>query len=132
MKRSVVIFILAALVIILSLLWYTNTQKTISLTAAMQFIILLIVVGLALFIGVKRLTSYKRGEPAEDELSKKIQLKTASVSFYISIYLWLFIMFFSDRLTLENHTLIGIGIAGMALVYVLSWIIISLRGLKDE
>jgi peptidoglycan/LPS O-acetylase OafA/YrhL len=90
------------------------------------------VVGIAVYIGIKRIKSARRGEPSEDELTKKIMVKTASVSYYISIYLWLFIGFFSDRLNLANHTLIGIGISGMAMVYVLSWVIISLRGLRDE
>jgi hypothetical protein len=132
MKRAIVIFILAALVIITGAFWFANTEKSLSLTEVMQFIVLILVVGIAVYIGIKRMMSVKRGEPAEDELSKKILTKTSSLSFYISIYLWLFIGYFSDRLKLENHTLIGIGIAGMAMIFVLTWVILSARGLRDE
>ncbi len=132
MKRAILIFILSALVIITSVFWFANAKINLNLGLIMQFAVLVMVVGLAVFIGVKRLRSVRRGEPAEDELSRRIMVKASSVSFYISIYLWLFIMFFSERIDLPNHTLIGIGILGMAVVFVLSWVILTFRGVKDE
>lgn len=132
MKRTIVIFILSALVLTLSAFWFANAKTDLNPGLMMQFGVLVMVVGLAVFIGVKRLRSARRGEPAEDELSRRIMVKASSVSFYISIYLWLFIMFFSERLDMPNHTLIGMGIVGMTVVLVLSWAILSIRGLKDE
>jgi peptidoglycan/LPS O-acetylase OafA/YrhL len=132
MKRAIFIFAVAVLLIVSSTIWFAYAASNFDMIEFFPRIILFIVGGLAIFIGIRRISGIKRGEPAEDELSKKIQVKTASISYYISIYLWLFIGFFSYRLNIENHTLIGVGIAGMALVYVLSWVIISLRGLRDE
>jgi len=90
------------------------------------------VIGFAVFIGVKRLLSFKRGEPVEDELSKKILLKASSISFYVSIYLWLFIMYYSDKTQLESHTIIGMGILGMSIIFAIAWVVTYLRGIKNE
>jgi hypothetical protein len=132
MKRVMLIFLVAAVLMASSTIWFTYAASGFNLLEFFPRIILFLVGGLAIFIGIRRISGIKRGEPSEDELSKKIQVKTASISFYISIYLWLFIMYFSDKLNLENHTLIGVGIAGMALIYILSWIALKMWGLKDE
>lgn len=86
----------------------------------------------ALFIGFKRLSSARRGEPSEDELSKKVMQKTASFSYYISLYLWLIIMYFSEKLDYETHTLIGAGIIGMAITFAVCWLIFNFGGIKNE
>jgi peptidoglycan/LPS O-acetylase OafA/YrhL len=132
MKRAIVIFVLAAFLIVSSAIWFAYAATSFNLLEFFPRIILVLIGGLAVLIGIRRIVSLKRGEPAEDELSKQIQVKTASISYYISIYLWLFIMYFCDRLNIDNHTLIGVGIAGMALIYVLSWVILRLKGLRDE
>lgn len=132
MKRTVLIFVLAALVLLTCAYWFRNSIPNLNFIELMNFVIILMVVGLAIFMGVKRIRSFKRGEPAEDELSKKILVKTSSISYYASIYLWLSIMYFSERLNLANHTLIGLGILGMAVIFVLTWVILNFRGIKDE
>jgi len=73
----------------------------------------------------------KRGEPAEDELSKKILQKASSMSFYISLYIWMGVMYYSDETKLETHSLIGTGILGMAIVFCACWVIFKIRGLRD-
>lgn len=130
MKRAVIIFVLAALVLISTFWWLA--ESGVNLTALLQVPVILMVVGLAVFIGIRRLKSVRRGEPAEDELSRKIQGKASSISFYISIYLWLAIMFYSDKVQLETHTLIGVGILGMAVIFALTWVILNFRGYRDE
>jgi peptidoglycan/LPS O-acetylase OafA/YrhL len=97
-----------------------------------NFGVIVILISFAVFIGIKRFLSAKRGEPTEDELSKKILHRAAGFSYYISIYLWLAIMYFSDRTELENHTLIGVGILGMALIFAICWSVIHLTGLKND
>jgi peptidoglycan/LPS O-acetylase OafA/YrhL len=96
------------------------------------FGIIIIVVAFAVFVGFKRLSSTRRGEPAEDELSKKVMQKTSSLSYYISLYLWLAIMYFSDRFKYETHTVIGAGILGMAITFAICWIVINFRGVRNE
>jgi peptidoglycan/LPS O-acetylase OafA/YrhL len=132
MKRIVVMFVIVALVIITTVLLFMNIDTAYKPADLIQLGVMIIVVGFALYAAYRRLTSAKRGEPAEDELSKKIMQKTAAFSYYISIYLWLALGFFSDRLKLETHTIIGIGIMGMAVLFAICWVIINFTGVKNE
>ena len=93
--------------------------------------IVFILVGFAVALGAARLRSRRRGEPAEDELSKRVMTRASSLAYYVSIYLWLFIMYISDKATLPAHTLVGTGIAGMAVVFLLCWLGVKLFGLKN-
>jgi len=132
MKKAVIVFVLAAMVVVLTALWFFSESNKITASDIAGLGVIILVVGFAVFIGYKRLTSAKRGEPAEDELSKKVMLKTSSLSFYISLYLWLMIMYFSDKLKLETHTIIGAGILGMAVTFAICWIYFNFRGVRNE
>ena len=132
MKNISVLFVVVILVVITTGLWFFNSDTGFNLKELSPFVIILVVLGFAVFIGIKRFSSAKRGEPIEDELSKKILVKASSISFYVSIYLWLVIMYYSDKTPLENHTLIGLGILGMALIFAITWVVIHFRGLSNE
>jgi len=58
--------------------------------------------------------------------------KTASLSYYVSLYLWLAIMYFSDRINYETHTIIGAGILGMAVIFAVCWLFFNFRGVRNE
>jgi len=132
MKKAVIVFIVAALVLATVGLWIFSSSGNFKPADIASFGIIILVVVFAVFFGVKRLTSAKRGEPPEDELSKKVMRKTSSLSYYISLYLWLAIMYFSDRFNYETHTIIGIGILGMAVVFAVCWLVINFIGIKNE
>jgi len=132
MKKAVIVFIVAALVLATVGLWIFSSSGNFKPADIASFGIIILVVVFAVFIGVKRLTSAKRGEPPEDELSKKVMRKTSSLSYYISLYLWLAIMYFSDKFNYETHTIIGIGILGMAVVFSVCWIVINFTGIRNE
>ncbi|MCJ7449167.1 MAG: hypothetical protein MUO72_15930 [Bacteroidales bacterium] len=132
MKRAVIVFILAALVLISVGVWFFSSSAKVTTVDILSFGIIILVVAFAVFIGFKRLSSAKRGEPAEDELSKKVMRKTSSLSYYISLYLWLVIMYFSDKLKFETHTIIGAGILGMAVIFAICWLIINFGGIRNE
>ena len=132
MKRAVLVFVLAAMFVATTALWFFSKTNKITTVDIAGLGVILLVVGFAVFIGYKRLTSAKRGEPAEDELSKKVMLRTSSLSYYISLYLWLVIMYFSDRLKLETHTIIGVGILGMAVIFTICWLVFNFRGVRNE
>ena len=83
-------------------------------------------------VAFRRFISAKKGEPAEDELSKQILQKAASLSFYVSLYLWLLISYFSHKLEFETEQLIGYGIIGMAIIFVGSWYFFRIKGLNDD
>jgi len=131
MKRAILVFVLAVLVLLTVGLWiFSSTElKPMDLVS---FGIIILVVAFAVFIGYKRLSSAKRGEPPEDELSKKVMQKTSALSYYISLYLWLAIMYFSDKIDYETHTVIGAGILGMAIVFAICWLVFNFRGIRNE
>jgi peptidoglycan/LPS O-acetylase OafA/YrhL len=132
MKKTILLFVIAILVLGTVGLWIYSSKNAFSPGNIFQLGVIVIVVGFALFFGIKRAGSTMRGEPAEDELSRKMLVKASSISFYISIYLWLIVMYFSDKTKLATHTLIGAGILGMALLFALCWVVIYLRGIRNE
>ena len=105
MKKTVLIFIVAALVVVTTAVWIITSRAAFKPADLGMYAVLILVVGFALFIGVKRLSSVKKGEPAEDELSKKVLQKTAAMSYYISLYLWLAVMYVSDKKDYETSCL---------------------------
>jgi hypothetical protein len=128
MKKTVITFVIAGLVLITFILWGLTTRFTWDPANILMVAGGVIVVGFAFGLGINRLRSLKRKEPVEDELSKKTMIKASSLSFYISIYFWLGVMYVSDRIDLESHSLIGAGILGMSIIFFLSWGGIKLFG----
>ncbi|MBK7132016.1 MAG: hypothetical protein IPH69_04080 [Bacteroidales bacterium] len=132
MKKSVIVFMVAALVLLATILWILSSSGVLKTNDFGSILVVFLLLVFALFIGFKRLRSARRGEPAEDELSKKVMQKSASLSYYISIYMWLAIGYFSESLDYEIHTLIGAGIIGMAITFAVCWLIFNFGGIKNE
>ncbi len=131
MKKSFIVFILGALILITAGIWiFTSTgRKPVDLVSLG---VIIFVVGFAIFVGYKRVRSERWGEPAEDELSKKILQRTAGLSYYISLYLWLVIMYISDKVKYETDTLITAGILGMAVTFAVCWLFFNFRGIRND
>jgi peptidoglycan/LPS O-acetylase OafA/YrhL len=132
MKRAVLIFVIAALVLITCGLLFFSGESGIKPVELLQFGVIILVIAFALFFGYKRFSSAKSGQPVEDELSKKVLQKAAAFSFYISLYLWVAIIYISDKVKLESHSLIGAGVLGMAVIYAICWVVINFTGIKNE
>ncbi len=130
MKKSFLTAIVTGLVLVTAVLWMSGALS-VSLGEYIQFVIIGILVCFGLYVGYRRFTSEKRGQPAEDEFSKKILQKSAAISYYISLYLWLVIMYLTDRLKIETDIMFGWGIMGMAVIFAGSWVYFNLRGMKD-
>jgi hypothetical protein len=64
--------------------------------------------------------------PSEDEREKKARLYAAGYSYFVSLFLWLGIMFVRNYLTSEQ--LILAGLFGMSLVFIVLWWHFSSRG----
>lgn len=131
MKKGIIAIVISALVIITVLLWMINSTSNIEIPGIISFVVILIVVLFGILVGISRIKSVKIGQPAEDELSKKLLQKASSTSYYISLYLWLAIIYLSDKIKAETHTFISAGILAMALTFVLSWVFFRIFGLKD-
>ncbi len=132
MKSSYLVFGVVALVVISIVFWLSNSP---AITESFEFVqlgVIVLLIGLGVFVGLRRLGSERRGQPAEDELTKKMMQKASSISYFISIYLWLGIMYISDKGWVETEELFGIGIIGMGLILVISWGIIYMTGLRHE
>jgi small-conductance mechanosensitive channel len=131
MKKTIITFVISALLLFSLVLWAINADISGNIQEYLMIAVVIVMVGFALYIGLERLKGLRRKEPVEDELSKKIMTKASSLSFYVSIYLWLFIMYMSDKTTMETHSLIGAGILGMSIIFLLSWLGVKLTGMKN-
>jgi len=132
MKKSIMVFMVCILVCISVFMWLNYAVWPLGSAEIIQIGIIVLIVVFALFAGIKRLKSEKRGEPAEDELSKKITMKAASWSYYISLYLWVAMMYIKDRVLMDSEQLLGAGILGMACIFALSWLIVRYKGIPHE
>jgi len=132
MKKGMVVLIVAVLVLITTGLWYFSASGDLKTFDLVSFGVIILVVAFALFVGYKRLVSAKRGEPAEDELSKKVLLKTAAWSYYISLYLWVAMLYIKDRVSLDTEEILGAGILGMAVSFAVCWLVFNFRGVRNE
>ena len=132
MKRTIVMFLVSALVLGSLALWALKGHISGNPQEILMAGIVLVLVGFAVFLGVSRLRSHLRREPGEDELSKMVMTRASSLSYFISIYLWLFVMYISDKTSLPAHSLVGGGIMGMALVFLFCWLGVKAFGMKNE
>jgi len=131
MKKTWLLFVIIALLIFGTGLWIlTSSELTTADITDISVITLL--VAFALFIGIKRFVSAKKGEPEEDELSKKVLQKTAALSYYISLYIWVILIYVKDRIVMNPENMLGYGILGMAVTYAVCWLFFHLRGVGNE
>ncbi|MHC1706039.1 MAG: hypothetical protein AB9842_00820 [Bacteroidales bacterium] len=132
MKKVLIVFLVAGIVLLTTALWFFSSAGELKAMDMLHFAVILLVVAFALFVGYKRLTSVKRGEPAEDELTKRVLQKSAAVSYYVSLYIWVFLIFLKDRVTFDTEELLGTGILAMALTFGISWLIINFKGFRND
>lgn len=128
MRRAIIIAVISLLVVGTFVVWIVNTERasenklSIDATSILMVAVAVVVLIYAVLVVVKRIRDAKNHLPSEDEMSKKILRRGAATSYYSSLYLWLVIMFFEERIDLERSSLIGAGILGMAIIYALSWL----------
>jgi hypothetical protein len=132
MKKVILSLALAILCLILLLYFIVFKSGTYSLEiVVVPYLIVVFVFGL--YMGVSRLLSLRKSEPIDDEMSKKIKMKAASYSYYISLYMWMFMIFFlKDKINLDKDELIGFGIVCMSFIFIVTWSILKMKGIKSE
>jgi hypothetical protein len=131
MKKMIVSFVISALVLASLVVWALKGHISGNTQEIVMAGIVLVLVAFAVYLGVSRLRSRLRREPGEDELSRKVMTRASSLAYYISIYFWLFIMYISDKTSLEAHSLVGGGILGMAFIFLLCWLGVKAFGMKN-
>lgn len=132
MKKSIIIFVIVALILLTTGWFFYSSMDTLKWVDYLQFAIIGIVIVFAIFVGIKRMKSFREKEPVEDEMSKKILQKTSSISYYVSLYMWIFLIFIKDRIKFETEELIGMGVLLMALIFALTWLVLNFKGIKSE
>ncbi len=132
MKRGFLALLVSGLVIAATVLWFFIVEKPIPTTEIVNFGVIVVLVGFGLYFAYRRFSSANRGEPPEDELSKKMMQKTAAWSYYISLYMWVFMIWLKDRINLDTEEVLGAGILSMAVIFLVCWIAIKLRGMRNE
>jgi len=132
MKKGFLALLVSVLVVAATVVWFFIVEKPIPATEIINFGVIVVLVGFGLYFAYRRFSSANRGEPQEDELSKKIMQKTAAWSYYISLFMWLFMGWISDRLSMDMGEVIGTGILGMAVIFFGCWIAVKLRGIRNE
>lgn len=131
MKKSGLVFLVAILVVVSTILWIAKSGALAGIDV-LQIGVIAILVILAVVFGYRRLTSERRGEPAEDELSKKVMMKASAWAYFISLYIWVFMIWLKDRVTFDTEQLLGTGILAMAVIWALCWLVVYWRGIRDE
>jgi hypothetical protein len=73
----------------------------------------------------------RNGLPFQDERTKKILLHANSTAFKLSIWWLLFLMYIADEIDIIPRHVAAAGIAGMALLFFISWIWYDQRGAPE-
>lgn len=132
MKRSILVLVVAGLVVLATGTWYLSSIGKFNPADLLNDGVVILLVGFASYAGVRRWGSARRGEPMEDEFSRKLVQRTAASSYYVSLFMWLFLMFLEDRLKMETGRIIGMGIMGMAVIFAIAWVVANVKGIRNE
>ncbi len=62
----------------------------------------------------------------------KRSLIAESISYYVSLYLWVAMIFVNDRTDMDTEVLLGTGILGMGVIWVVLVIFFKIRELRNE
>jgi hypothetical protein len=116
----------------LGMLVYNFMEGSLIIKNIKMFGILILIAVFGIIFGVRRVMSERRGEPAEDELSKLLRQKAGATAFYLSLYFWLALSYIYSTKDIDTESVIGRGIVGMAVIFMLSWLYYRFRGLKDS
>ena len=128
MKKVFLPVFILTWVVVLSGFWIIQPGDTNSSTLELIFIgVILLLLILGIYFSYGRIKRKKEGFPEEDELSRIIERKAAAISYYLSIILWLALIFIQSNISIELKWVFSIGMIGMALLFVISWVIINIK-----
>lgn len=132
MKRAVLPLVISVLVIVSALAWLRQVPGKLSIEEWSGALVIFMLAAGGIAFAYQRMQSAHRGEPVWDELSRRMMEKASSLAFYGSIYMWLAIMLLKDKVQAETEVLIGTGILGMSMLWLICTIYVRVKGLKNE
>jgi len=130
LRLTLMITILIIFIVTLGFWFFKDWQngKDIgSLALLTSLFIIIVFVVLMIFIMSKGI---KRGLPMEDEMSKMAKLKAGYFSYLISIYYLLALGWFGDDYFERPSQATGVGILGMAIIFLVLWVYFNKKGVK--
>jgi len=128
MKKIVPVLVVSLLVAGTTVFWFTQSASALPTIEKIQFAVILLLAVFGFYVVLSRLRSVRRGEPAEDEYSRNILRKASSLAYYISLYLWVALLIIKDRIVMDTEVLIGTGILGMGVIWVILVIWFKVKG----
>ncbi|MBE0676226.1 MAG: hypothetical protein IH591_16335 [Bacteroidales bacterium] len=132
MKKAAIATIVALLVLISTVLWFITKTEPANWGESIHFVIIIVLVVFGFYFAYRRFSSARQGQPAEDELSRKLMVKASSLAYFISLYMWVFAIYIKDRIEIDTEVLLGSGILGMAVIFAVSWIVLKIIGIRNE
>ena len=103
-----------------------------SWTDWVQGILLIIISAFGLYQGASNLWSSFKGDPIKDELIKRMYRKASSLAYHFSIWCWIGLMIANRHFDKPPVDIIQTGILIMIAAYIISIVVIKIRGLRDE
>jgi hypothetical protein len=97
----------------------------------LHMVMILVLFILGIIQGVKRKRATEEGFPEDDELSEKIVRKSAGISFYLTLFIWLILLFINSFVEVDSRLIFSYGFIGMSLTFVITWLVINSQGIKD-
>ncbi|MEA2077046.1 MAG: hypothetical protein U9O95_03410 [Candidatus Marinimicrobia bacterium] len=129
------IFLLSGVTVVSGIRIYQSgigeETKILFISEILHMIMIAILFIMGIIYGVKRIRSKEEGFPEDDELSKKIIRKSAGISFYVTLFIWLTLLFVNSFIELDSRLIFSYGFIGMSLTFVITWLIINSQGIKD-
>ncbi len=132
MKKLLLPFIVSGLILFSIFLLIMNPNNQIENIEIIQYIVILFLIIFGIYVGIDRLRSSSRKEPIDDELTKSMILKSSSISFFISQFIWVLILILKDRYIYDTEIWIGTGILSMSVTFVLISLILKFKGVKND
>ena len=130
-KRVIHVILIVAIMATVGLWVYGSKEPLAPWTYAI-FGLMALVIGLSLYFASTEVKNEKAGLPANDEFSKRIKEKAGATAFSISIFMWTFGAMFLVDTGIRADLVIGLGILGMGLIFLGSWLYYSRTGLEDD
>ena len=94
-------------------------------------VFLFLTYSISIIVGIKKFRDSDKGLPEEDELSARIIEKASFRSFYISLFIWLIILYLHLNTEIITEILFVYGFIGMAVVFIINWLVLNKTGVEN-
>lgn len=133
---AIIKFTVAGILLTLTSFWMMKSSGPFELRDYSVLGVLIIIIVIPIYSGIKALKNAREGLNPVDELSKTIQVHAAAKAFHTSIFVWLIIMFALDFFDIDSvnkaKLVVAIGMVITFFIYLLIRLYLSKVGIFDE